>query len=98
MKTAVAIVEDDERMRENLRALLASTPSLRLAGEYASGEAALAGIPRDGPDVVLMDIGLPGMSGVETVARLKLKLPQVLVLMLTVYEADDAVFDALRAG
>jgi DNA-binding NarL/FixJ family response regulator len=98
VKTSVAIVEDDARTRETLRALIESTAALECAGEYASGEAALAGIPAHCPGVVLMDIGLPGLSGVETVARLKMKLPGLLVLMLMVYEDDDMVFQALRAG
>jgi DNA-binding NarL/FixJ family response regulator len=81
-----------------LRLLVGSSPGLICAATYGSGEAALAGIAQDQPAVVLMDIGLPGMSGVETVARLKRKFPALLILMLTVYQDDDQVFRALRAG
>jgi DNA-binding NarL/FixJ family response regulator len=98
VKKLVAIVEDDSRMRENLRALIETTSDLRCAGLYRSGEEALVGIGQERPQVVLMDIGLPGLTGVETVARLKLKLPDLLVLMLTVYEEDDTIFRALKAG
>jgi CheY-like chemotaxis protein len=98
VKIPVAIVVDYPRMRENLCALIETTPDLRCAGVYRSGEEALTGISREPPQVVLMDIGLPGLSGVETVARLKLKCPSLLILMLTVYEEDDTIFRALKAG
>jgi len=67
-------------------------------GAHANGEEALRSIPGENPDVVLMDINLPGMSGIECVARLKQRLPQMQVLMLTTYEESDLIFDSLRSG
>src|SRR5215469_14351001 len=98
MPTAISIVEDEPSTRESLRRLLARAGHLRCLSTYASGEEALRGIPAEKPDVVLVDINLPGMSGIECVAKLKLKLPALRVLMLTTYEDGDRIFDSLRAG
>ena len=76
----------------------AGPPRCGLAGDYADGEAALREIPRRLPDVVLMDINLPGMSGVECVRQLKTAVPAVQFLMLTVYEDSDSLFNSLKAG
>jgi DNA-binding NarL/FixJ family response regulator len=94
----VSIVEDDRGTRENLMAVLACAPSLRCLHAYADSEEALRGIPAAVPDVVLMDVNLPDVSGIECVARLKAKLPNVQVLMLTAYEDSKLIFDSLRAG
>jgi len=94
----VAIVEDNRGTREGLMELLGRAPNLQCVGAYASGEDALRELPNHKPKVVLMDINLPGMSGVECVARLKQSLPQSLVLMLTTYEESDLIFASLRAG
>jgi len=94
----VAIVDDDEGIRASLAALIRRAPALRLAGEYADGETALEEIPDHPPDVVLMDINLPGMKGFECVRQLKATLPAVQFLMLTVYEDSDSLFNSLRAG
>ena len=94
----VSIVEDDRGTRVNLMAVLASAPSLRCLHAYANSEEALRGIPAEAPDVVLMDINLPGLSGIQCVAQLKSKLPKVQVLMLTAYEDSKLIFDSLRAG
>lgn len=98
MPITVSIVEDDHDTREHLAALLNGTATLRCLHTYATGEKALADIPRHPPAVALVDINLPGMSGVECVARLKLLLPSLPVLILTMYEENDLIFDALRAG
>jgi DNA-binding NarL/FixJ family response regulator len=94
----VSIVEDNLGTRTNLVALLGSEPRLRLLNAYASGEEAVRGIPGDPPDVAMVDIKLPGMSGVECVAKLKAKLPKLRVLILTTYQESDLIFNCLRAG
>jgi DNA-binding NarL/FixJ family response regulator len=94
----VAIVEDDAKLRATLERYLAAQPGLRCVSAYANGEAALAGIPAVQPDVVLMDINLPGVSGIECVRRLCQALPSVKIIMLTVFEESEHVFQALTAG
>jgi DNA-binding NarL/FixJ family response regulator len=94
----VSIVDDAEGIRTSLAALIRNAPALRLVGEYANAEVALKEIPQHPPDVVLMDINLPRMNGVECVRQLKAQLPQMQFLMLTVYEDGDSLFDSLRAG
>ena len=94
----VAIVEDDEGIRSSLGALIRRAPALQLAGDYPDAESAIREIPRQPPDVVLMDINLPGLNGVECVRQLKSTLPAVQFLMLTVYEDGDSLFNSLKAG
>jgi DNA-binding NarL/FixJ family response regulator len=98
MPIKVAIVEDDEGIRTSLATLVRRASALRWSGDYADAESALKGIPRRPPDVVLMDINLPGMNGVECVRQLKATVPAVQVLMLTVYEDSDSLFNSLKAG
>ena len=98
MRAGVIIVEDDRAVRENLAVLVRTDERLRLLGAFVSAEEALREIPVLAPDLVVMDINLPRMNGIECVARLKLQLPRLLVLMLTVYEDDDSIFRALKAG
>jgi DNA-binding NarL/FixJ family response regulator len=98
MAIAVSIVEDSRNMREHLAALLGHVPGLRLLKSYPSGEAAVAGLCSEPPDVALVDINLPGMSGIECVAKLKAKLPQMQFLMLTAHEDTELIFNSLRAG
>ena len=98
MLIKVAIVDDDDGIRTSLAALIRRAPALRLVGDYADAEAALREIPRRTPDVVLMDINLPGLNGVECVRQLKGSLPAVQFLMLTVYEDSDSLFNSLKAG
>lgn len=98
MPIKVSIVEDDEGIRASLASLIRRAPALRLMGDYADAEAALSGIPRHPPEVVLMDINLPGMNGVECVRQLKAISPEVQFLMLTVYEDSDSLFNSFRAG
>ena len=98
MPIKVAIIEDDEWIRENLAQQIRQTAGFTCLHVCPDGERALEMIPREFPDVVLVDINLPRMNGIECVARLKLQLPRLLVLMLTVYEDDDSIFRALKAG
>jgi DNA-binding NarL/FixJ family response regulator len=94
----VAIVEDDEKLRTNLIALLEMAEGFRCVGAYRTAEEALTDIPRKTPDVTLMDINLPGMDGIECTIRLKRQAPNNLILMLTVYEDAGKIFDALKSG
>jgi DNA-binding NarL/FixJ family response regulator len=94
----VAIVEDNRGTRESLVELLGRSPGLHCTGAFANGEDALRELVTQPPDVVLMDINLPGMSGVECVSRLKDRSPATQVLMLTTYEESDLIFCSLRAG
>jgi DNA-binding NarL/FixJ family response regulator len=98
MQIKVAIVDDDEGIRGSLSALIKRAPGFKLTGEYANGEIALKEIPLHPPDVVLMDINLPGMKGYECVRQLKAAHPAIQFLMLTVYEDSDSLFNSLRAG
>jgi len=98
MQIKVAIVDDDEGIRTSLAALIRRAPALKLAGDYPDAETALKEIPRHPPDVVLMDINLPGIKGVECVRQLKSAMPGVQFLMLTVYEDSDSLFNSLKAG
>ena len=94
----VAIVEDDEEIRANLSHRIGSNTAFRLLRTFSDGEAAVAELPRCKPDVVLMDINLPGMDGVECVRALKEKLPGTQFIMLTVYEDNNRLFKSLTAG
>ncbi len=94
----VGIVEDDRTIREGLAALIGGTPGYRCLATFRSMEDALAGPWPEPPDVVLLDIGLPGMSGIKGLPLLKAKHPRAAVLVLTVYEDDDRIFEALCAG
>jgi DNA-binding NarL/FixJ family response regulator len=98
MTIKVSIVDDNEGIRTGLATLIRRAPTLKLLGEYADAETALKEIPTKVPDVVLMDINLPGIDGVECVRMLKTNLPKLQVLMLTVYEDNDSLFKSLRAG
>jgi DNA-binding NarL/FixJ family response regulator len=94
----VTIVEDDKGTRETLLAVLGCAPTLRCLNAYPNGEEAVRGIPNAVPDVVLMDISLPGMNGIQCVTQLKGLLPKLQILMLTTYEDSKLIFDSLRAG
>lgn len=98
MPIKVSIVDDDDGIRSSLATLIRRAPALKLMGDYADAETALKELPRKEPDVVLMDINLPGMNGVECVRQLKSSLPKLQVLMLTVYEDSDSLFNSFRAG
>lgn len=98
MSIAVSIVEDDRKTRESLVALLRHASGVRLLGAHPSGEAALVNVPAEQPEVVLMDINLPGMSGIDCIVKLKAQMPGLRVLMLTTYEDSHLIFNSLRAG
>src|SRR5512137_1577689 len=98
MAVTVSIVEDDTQARKILAGWIGRAPGFRLAGEWGDAESALKLLPQDKPDVVLMDINLPGMSGVDAVKRLKPLLPDTQFVMLTVYEDADHIYNALAAG
>src|SRR5580658_213814 len=98
MPIKISIVEDNAGMRESVALLLNQSPGMRCVSTYASAEAAVRDLPSQKPDVALVDINLPGMSGIECVAKLKEQLPQLQVLMLTRYEQSDMIFDSIRAG
>jgi len=94
----VCIVEDNHELRESVAVFIENAPGFRCTGAYATAEEALKEIPNQIPDVVLMDINLPRMNGIQCVNRLKKILPKLPVMMLTVYENTDQVFQALAAG
>jgi len=96
--TRVALIEDNAPMRRNLERMLQRAPGLACVRTCRTGEEALEHVPASKPDVVLMDINLPGISGIECTARLKQALPGVQVIMLTVYEDSESIFSALKAG
>lgn len=95
---SVSIVEDNRGTRKNLVSLIDSEPGLRCVGSYATGEEALKCIPNENPDVALIDINLPGMSGIECVSKLRSEMGALQILMLTTYEESDLIFNSLRAG
>ncbi|MCX6995730.1 MAG: response regulator transcription factor [Kiritimatiellaeota bacterium] len=98
MSIAVAIVEDGKRLRAQLVALINGARGLRCVGAYASGEQALRELPGHPADVVLMDLNLPQMSGVECTGRLKQLLPALQVVILTMYDDSERIFQALEMG
>jgi len=98
MSVKVAIVEDQREVREGLRALVNGAPGFTCAAEFRTMEEALADVGRIGPDLVLADLGLPGMSGVDGIRALRERYPALPILALTIYDDNDRVFDALCAG
>ncbi len=96
--TKVALVEDSAPMRRNLERMLRRATGVRCVCACGTAEEALAQIPRAQPEVVLMDINLPGASGIDCTARLKRQMPGLQVIMLTVYEDTNSIFSALKAG
>ena len=94
----VVIVEDQREIREGLARLIDRATGFRCVGHYRSMEAALAGRPGNPPAVALLDIGLPGMSGIAGIEPLKARYPDVLVLMITVHDDDERIFEAMCAG
>ncbi|MBP6872555.1 MAG: response regulator transcription factor [Bacteroidales bacterium] len=97
-KIKVAIVEDDKEMREGLESIVKFHPGLEFLSSYPSAEEALAKISDEIPDIVLMDIHLPGISGIECVRQLKPVVPHTQFMMCTVYEDYENIFDSLCAG
>jgi len=98
MKIRISIIEDDGPTREILTEIIASSPDLELVSQYERCDAAIKTLPGEGPDVVLVDINLPEINGVEAVRQLKPVMPKTQFLMLTVYEDAEHIFAALAAG
>ena len=98
MAITVSIVEDNDKLRGTLARVLNRAEGFRCVSDYGNAEDALKDLPNVKPEVVLMDINLPGMNGVECVRQLKQVLPTVQVMMLTVYEDTDNIFNALAVG
>lgn len=98
MAIKVCIVEDDKNLRETIRGFINLNPGFDCSLTFASGEELLKNLANPMPDVVLMDINLPGMNGIECVRQLKQQLPESQILMLTIYENSDRIFQALAAG
>src|ERR1700744_5712668 len=98
MKINVCIVEDDSNLRETIRGFINLNAGFKCSMVFSSAEEVLKNPPEPRPDVVLMDINLPGMSGIECVGRLKQLIPEVQIMMLTIYENSDRIFEALAAG
>ena len=96
--TTVMIVDDQEVVREGLRAILGTVPGLEVIGVAGNGAEAVEGFPESLPDVVLMDLNMPIMNGVEATRALRAAHPDVKVLVLTTYDAEEWVLDAIRAG
>lgn len=94
----IIIVEDNKAIREGLTVLINATDGLKCVRNYSNCEDMLEELAQVNPDLILMDIGLPGMSGIEGIKQARQKLPDLLILMLSVYEDDDNIFDALCAG
>ena len=95
---SVSIVDDEKKLCKSIATFLNDSPGFRCISIYGNAEAALQHLPADNPDVVLMDINMAGMDGIECVRRLKILLPQVQIVMLTVYEDTEQIFKALAAG
>lgn len=98
MSATVAIVEDDPQLRAAFTELIAAADGLACVAHYGSAEEALEALPTLGADVVLMDINLPGVSGIECALRLKERLPSLHVVMLTTFDDSDLIFESLKAG
>ena len=94
----VSIVDDDAKLRQSIATFVNGAPGFKCLSHYGSAEAALSGLPADKPEVVLMDINMGVMSGIECVEKLKQRSPEMQILMLTVYEDTEKIFQALAAG
>lgn len=94
----VVVVEDDNEIREGLRILIDGTDGYSCVDTYSECTSMLKNIESNNPDILLMDIGLPGMNGIEGIKKVKVILPEITILVLTVYEENDLIFDALCAG
>ena len=95
---SVSIVDDEKGLRDSIATFVNGSAGFRCVSTYSNAEAALKGLPADKPDVVLMDINMSGMSGIECAERLKAMAPEIQIVMLTVYEDTDKIFKALAAG
>lgn len=95
---SVSIIDDEAQLRDSISAFLNDSPGFRCVSSYGSGEEALRRLPADNPDVVLMDINMEGMNGIECARRLKAAVPQIQIMMLTVYQDTKQIYEALSAG
>ncbi len=98
MNISIAIVEDLDEVREGLSNFIILNSEFFVAGSFRTAEEALENIPALQPDIVIMDINLPGMDGIQCIRELKNKIPNTQFMMFTVYESDERVFEALKAG
>ncbi len=98
MPITVAIVEDNKEIREGLAILINGSEGFSCVATYPTAEAAIQSIENDNPDIILMDIQLPGMSGIECVRRLKTSSPSLQIMMQTIYEDDERIYNSLVAG
>src|SRR5688500_14085329 len=98
MPIKVAIIEDDAKVRETLPVLVSASREFKWICSYPNSEVALKSLSRDWPDVIMMDINLPNMSGIDCAAKVKELRPQTQILMLTAYEDKERIFDSLQAG
>lgn len=98
MSITISIVEDLVEVREGLKEFISLNSEFNVLGSFRTAEEALKGIPSLQPDIVIMDINLPGMNGIECIRQVKDKAPDTQFMMFTVYENDDKVFEALKAG
>ncbi len=97
-KISVAIIEDDKTIREGYSYLINSNPNYQVIKTYSNAEEALSDLPEAKPDVILLDIELPGINGIDAIPKIKNILPKVYIIMLTVYDNEDTVFKALVKG
>jgi len=98
MSITLAIVEDLDEVREGLKQFISLNPEFKVLDTYKTAEEALHSLPGIHPDIVIMDINLPGISGIECIRLVKKKIPNTQFMMFTVYENDEKVFEALKAG
>lgn len=98
MSITLAIVEDLDEVRDGLKYFIALNPDFKILDTFRSAEEALRDLPKLRPEIVIMDINLPGMNGIECIRQVKEKCPQTQFMMFTVYENDEKVFEALKAG
>jgi DNA-binding NarL/FixJ family response regulator len=98
MSISLAIVEDLAEVREGLKQFISLNPEFTILGAFQTAEEAMDKLPQLNPDIVIMDINLPGMSGIECIRLIKKKIPRTQFMMFTVYENDEKVFEALKAG
>lgn len=98
MSISLSIVEDLDEVREGLKQFISLNPEFNVLDTFKTAEEALYDIPRLQPDIVIMDINLPGMNGIECIREIKTRVPRTQFMMFTVYENDEKVFEALKAG
>jgi len=98
MSISLSIVEDLDEVREGLKQFISLNPEFKVLDTFKTAEEAMYDIPRLQPDIVIMDINLPGMNGIECIREIKTKVPRTQFMMFTVYENDEKVFEALKAG